>query len=337
LEKVTFKRNDGTVTKTVDLRYDMFNQLTQKVVDPDGALGGAALQTDDYLWDGGELVGVYGYNSLVFASGPAPDMVLFESQHGVALHALLGDHLNTVRDVIATNGTVENHLVYNSYGELKSQTGGGAYSPFHRFTGKPFDVAVGLQYNINRWYDPATGRWTSEDPIGFGGGHANLNVYVANSPTNLRDPFGTVIKSERVRTFVARKIPQSQFHLTTDAGTEYTGATSSELYDAIKQDKEKIDELIIKSHGAEDGLWDDDLQPFPSADPDRGKVWITDEKGVFRDVLPVLTNITNTNSSICLRGCASVTQAQQLFDLLGNGAEVTGNNTGWTVGIPFTT
>ena len=130
------------MTKTVDLRYDMFNQLTQKVVDPDGALGGASLQTDDYLWDGGELVGVTGYNSLVFASGPAPDMVLFES--ATTLHALLGDHLNTVRDVIATNGSVENHLVYNSYGELKTQTPGG-YTPFHRFTGKPFDVAVGLQ------------------------------------------------------------------------------------------------------------------------------------------------------------------------------------------------
>jgi RHS repeat-associated protein len=115
-------------------------------------------------------------------------LVLFES--ATTLHTLLGDHQNTVRDVIATNGTVENHLVYNSYGELKSQTGGGAYSPFHRFTGKPFDVAVGLQYNVNRWYDAVVGRWTSEDPIGFGGGHANLNIYTGNSPVNRVDPFG---------------------------------------------------------------------------------------------------------------------------------------------------
>ena len=158
------------------------------MVDPDGALGSASLQTDDYIWDGDELVGVTGYNSLVFASGPAPDMVLFES--ATTLHTLLGDHQNTVRDLISTSGTVENHLVYNSYGELKSQTGGGAYSPFHRFTGKPFDVAVGLQYNINRWYDPATGRWISEDPIGFGGGHANLNVYVGNGPVHGLDPYG---------------------------------------------------------------------------------------------------------------------------------------------------
>jgi RHS repeat-associated protein len=157
------------------------------------------VRINQYLWDGGELGGITGYNSLVFASGPAPDMVLFES--ATTLHALLGDHVNTVRDVINTSGTVENHLVYNSYGELKSQTGGGAYSPFHRFTGKPFDVAVGLQYNVNRWYDPATGRWMSEDPIGFGGGHANLNVYVGNSPANAVDSngLGPVPGTEKMR------------------------------------------------------------------------------------------------------------------------------------------
>jgi RHS repeat-associated protein len=176
------------------------------VVDPDGALGSASLQTDDYLWDGGELVGVTGYNSLVFASGPAPDMVLFESAS--TLHALLGDHQNTVRDVVNTSGTVENHLVYNSYGDLKSQTGGGAYSPFHRFTGKPFDVAVGLQYNINRWYDAAIGRWISEDPIGFGGGHPNLNVYVANSPANGTDTLGLAVWGDDGlrRTYIARGV-----------------------------------------------------------------------------------------------------------------------------------
>jgi RHS repeat-associated protein len=30
-----------------------------------------------------------------------------------------------------------------------------------------------LQYNLNRWYDPAIGQWMSEDPIGFAAGNAN--------------------------------------------------------------------------------------------------------------------------------------------------------------------
>lgn len=39
-------------------------------------------------------------------------------------------------------------------------------------------------------YDPTIGRWTTEDPIGFAGGDANLERYVGNDPTNATDPTG---------------------------------------------------------------------------------------------------------------------------------------------------
>ena len=39
-------------------------------------------------------------------------------------------------------------------------------------------------------YDPTIGRWTTEDPIAFEGGDANLYRYVGNSPTNATDPTG---------------------------------------------------------------------------------------------------------------------------------------------------
>jgi RHS repeat-associated protein len=41
-----------------------------------------------------------------------------------------------------------------------------------------------------RDYDPELGRWVSKDPILFGGGQANLHVYVGNDPVNRRDPSG---------------------------------------------------------------------------------------------------------------------------------------------------
>jgi RHS repeat-associated protein len=49
--------------------------------------------------------------------------------------------------------------------------------------------ASGLLYRRNRYYDPATGRFTQEDPIGLAGG---LNVYgFANGdPVRYSDPFG---------------------------------------------------------------------------------------------------------------------------------------------------
>jgi RHS repeat-associated protein len=47
----------------------------------------------------------------------------------------------------------------------------------------------GLVYMRNRWYDPNTGRFTQEDPIGHAGG-INLYGYVGNNPVSFSDPFG---------------------------------------------------------------------------------------------------------------------------------------------------
>jgi len=47
----------------------------------------------------------------------------------------------------------------------------------------------GLVYMRNRWYDPNTGRFTQQDPIGFAGG-SNLYVYTGGDPVNFSDPFG---------------------------------------------------------------------------------------------------------------------------------------------------
>jgi RHS repeat-associated protein len=47
----------------------------------------------------------------------------------------------------------------------------------------------GLYYRRNRYYDPSTGRFTQEDPIGLAGG---LNVYgfAEGDPVSFSDPFG---------------------------------------------------------------------------------------------------------------------------------------------------
>ncbi len=55
---------------------------------------------------------------------------------------------------------------------------------------------TGLQYNRARYYDPTTGRWTSEDPLGLAAGDDNLYRYVNNDPTNASDPSGLVIKTQ---------------------------------------------------------------------------------------------------------------------------------------------
>ena len=49
--------------------------------------------------------------------------------------------------------------------------------------------AVGTLYRRNRSYDPSTGRFTQEDPIGLAGG-LNLYGFASGDPVNYGDPFG---------------------------------------------------------------------------------------------------------------------------------------------------
>ncbi len=97
--------------------------------------------------------------------------------------------LGTVRDLAVHNGsttTVGNHRGFDAFGNLDPAT----VDLLFAFTGRPLDRDTGLQNNLHRCYEPANGRWISEDPIGFAAGDANLYRYVLNSPTNYIDPTG---------------------------------------------------------------------------------------------------------------------------------------------------
>jgi RHS repeat-associated protein len=103
----------------------------------------------------------------------------------------LTDHFNTVRDIARYDSetqstTVVNHLVYDAYGNVTSETNSVVESLF-LFTARPFDPDTRLQNNLNRWYDPSVGRWLSEDPVDD---DLNLYRYCVNNPAILVDPLG---------------------------------------------------------------------------------------------------------------------------------------------------
>ncbi len=53
--------------------------------------------------------------------------------------------------------------------------------------GRYFDAETGLYYNLNRYYDPKTGRYLQPDPAGDG---LNPYTYVGGNPVNAIDPEG---------------------------------------------------------------------------------------------------------------------------------------------------
>jgi RHS repeat-associated protein len=85
--------------------------------------------------------------------------------------------------------TVLNQITYDAYGQILSQSNL-AYADPYGYTGFWQDVATGLLKAQERWYNPATGLWETQDPIGFAGGLLKLDDYVGNDPTNLLDPSG---------------------------------------------------------------------------------------------------------------------------------------------------
>ncbi|MCC7084275.1 MAG: hypothetical protein IT427_04630, partial [Pirellulales bacterium] len=88
--------------------------------------------------------------------------------------------------------TLADHAQYDAFGNrLDAPTVDSLFA----YTGRYHDDDTGLQWNGStqgggRWYDSATGRWLSEDSIGFRGDTSNLYRYVENGATIFVDPNG---------------------------------------------------------------------------------------------------------------------------------------------------
>jgi RHS repeat-associated protein len=101
----------------------------------------------------------------------------------------LPDKLGTVRDVVDRSGNELDHIVYDSFGKIVTETNASNGDRF-KFAGMEYNSSTGQYYDRARAYNSAAGRFMNPDPIGFQGGDANLYRYVGNGPTDATDPTG---------------------------------------------------------------------------------------------------------------------------------------------------
>ena len=101
--------------------------------------------------------------------------------------AITDPQLGTLRGWVNANGADSVRLFADSAKGVWGATDTSVVR--FRFAGAEYDQETGLYYMRARYYDPALGRFLSEDPIGIDGG-LNLYAYAGNDPTNRSDPSG---------------------------------------------------------------------------------------------------------------------------------------------------
>jgi RHS repeat-associated protein len=147
---------------------------------------------EKYIYDGQDIALVVDAAGVIterYLYGAGVDNMLSKEANGQVIWSL-GDRQGSVVDLVNEQGAVVNHFVYDSFGNRTSST---AADFRFGYTGRELDAETGLYYYRARYYDPAVGRFISEDPIGFSAGDTNLYRYVGNNATNYTDPTGTTI------------------------------------------------------------------------------------------------------------------------------------------------
>lgn len=119
----------------------------------------------------------------------SPEIMRYKDQY----YRFIKDHLGSPRLVVNTKtGQIAQRMDYDVWGRVIENTNIG-FQPYGFAGGLYDDVSQLVKFGA-RDYDPEVGRWTSKDPILFGGGDINLYGYVFNDPVNFIDDNGLSAK-----------------------------------------------------------------------------------------------------------------------------------------------
>ncbi len=205
---------------TIHYHYDLNNQLISET-----STGGTILREYFYL-DGEPLA-------------------LREYENNAGLYYYINDHLGTPQQLIDGLGNIVWQAAYLPFGE--AQVGTESVVSNIRFPGQYFDGETGLHYNWNRYYDPATGRYISADPIGLQGG-INLYAYVGGNPINFFDPTGESLLDIGKCLYLGRKIQK----LKEKCRKEIGHTAEDQCYFMDKYDASFLSEAIMNCVRAKD-------------------------------------------------------------------------------------
>lgn len=193
----------GAVEIKVEFEYDPFgNRISKKIIQEEN------IRINRYLYNGRNVFAQLGNSNellAIFTYSPlSPDDILSVkiTNDGVSSGIskiegqffYLKDGLNTVTDIVNSQGKVIQKYRYSAFGKIISisdSVGADISSnptidnPF-TFTGKQWDKEIGVYYYGARYYDPSIGRFIQKDPspgyLERPESIINKFIYAANNP-----------------------------------------------------------------------------------------------------------------------------------------------------------
>ena len=187
-------------TSTISYKYDAFNRRIEKNVN--GTI-------TRYVYDRGNIHLEYDGNNKFQAKYVhsdnvdeavmmnRPDNPYRNAKFPVQEFYYHRDRLGNITEITDFEGTVVQRYVYDAFGKVSIfDKDGNAITPSsanylkspYAFTGQEYDHETGMFLHGVRFYDPDSGRFISEEPLGLDG--PNLYWYTLNNPINYVDPTG---------------------------------------------------------------------------------------------------------------------------------------------------
>jgi RHS repeat-associated protein len=181
---------------TIQLAYDQANRLSgygttaSYTYDGDGLRASKTVNgtTTSFAWDQS------GSGPLLITSGPSTEFIYgpagrpVERITGSTPTYFLEDQQGSVRLITSSAGTVIGTYSYGPYGNTLSHTG--TATSTLQYDGQYTDAESGFQYLQNRYYDPSTGQFISQDPLVAATGAPYQ--YAGGSPLTFTDPSGLI-------------------------------------------------------------------------------------------------------------------------------------------------
>ncbi len=164
--------------------------------------------------------------------------------------SLVRDRQNSVKLIVNDFKEIVQEFSYSSYGETqivnRGQVKQNTNNIFY-YTSRELEPETGDYYYRARYYDPYSGRFLSEDPIGFKGKDLNLYRYVRNNPLRYSDPSGLFSSSGESERAKCRRETLERYYKEHQDGNlqcENTLESSMSYCDSIPEEPKTLEDLL---------------------------------------------------------------------------------------------